>query len=172
MTTVIERTGMIGHVVAERYGPDGDLLARVEVHNLLTAVGDEMVSRRAAGVGTLPAAPTGMRLGTSGVAATKTGAGAALGARVTGGNKAFDNTYPQWASVAGTSRVTWRCEYGPGQGTSATALAEVVLVNDTISSDTATAAANTIARAVLPNLGAKGNNDTVILTWAWDHVGS
>lgn len=172
MTTVIERSGMVGHLIAERFGPDGELLAHVEVHNLLTAAGDEMISRRSANVATVPSQPTGMRLGTSGVAATKTGAGAVLGARVTGGNKAFDATYPTWTNPGGVSRITWRCEYGPGAGTSATALAEVVLVNDTITTDVASPAANTMARAVLPNLGAKGQNDTVILTWAWDHVGA
>ena len=32
---------IVGHVVAEMFGPDGVLKARVESHNLITAVGDQ-----------------------------------------------------------------------------------------------------------------------------------
>ena len=68
---------IVGHVVAEMFGPDGVLKARVESHNLITAVGDQLYASRGAGL-TSSAVPTGMKLGTGSTAVAKTGAGAAL----------------------------------------------------------------------------------------------
>ncbi|MBK9029314.1 MAG: hypothetical protein IPN98_16535 [Propionivibrio sp.] len=48
---------IVGHVVAEMFGPDGVLKARVESHNLITAVGDQLYASRGAGSHHLPSRP-------------------------------------------------------------------------------------------------------------------
>lgn len=166
-----ERSGMVGTLEAVLTGPDGEIKGYCLVKNLLTQVGDQVVCERTAGIGTA-AAPTGMRIGTGTTAAAKTGAGAAIVTKVTAGNKAFDATYPQSALNGAARRITWRTTYNAGEGTSATAIGEAVLVNDTIATDVATAAANTVARSVLTGLGIKGASDQLTLTWTWDHQGT
>lgn len=150
-----------GFVIAELFGPDGELKQRVATKNLITAVGDQMYAARGSGVGSPPAAPTGMRLGTGSTAVAKTGAGAALVTRLTNGHQGFDATFP--TAVAGV--VTYKTTYAAGKATSASAITEAVLVNDTIGTDTSTAAANTIARVILSGIAAKGADDTLALTW-------
>ena len=59
-----DKSGIFGEVVAELRGPDGDLKARCEVHNLVTAVGDQYYAGRAALSTGLPSQVTGMKLGT------------------------------------------------------------------------------------------------------------
>lgn len=173
MSSTLEKTGIVGHLVAEMRGPDGEVKSRVEVKNLITQAGDEVIARRAANVGPVPAAPTGMRIGTGGsVAATKTGSGSSIVTRVTGGNKGFDTGFPTFGLNGSSARVTWRTTFGAGEGTSGTTISEAVLVNDTITTDAASGASNTVARVVLPGLGVKGANDTLILTWTWDHQGT
>jgi hypothetical protein len=61
--------GIVGHVVAEMFGPDGELKARVEVHNLVTDVGDQYYGDRA--VNKLAASKTITAI-TSGATATVT----------------------------------------------------------------------------------------------------
>jgi hypothetical protein len=168
--SVIEISGIVGTVVAELFGPDGELKARCEGHNLITQYGDQVVTERAAGIAGL-SAPTGMRIGTGSTAAAKTGAGAAIVTKITGGNKAFDATYPQSSQNGAARRITWKTTYNAGEGTTALNITEVVLVNDTIATDTATPATGTVARFVLTGLGVKGANDTLALTWTWDHQG-
>ena len=43
-----------------------------------------------------------------------------------------------------------------------------MIVNDTIGSDTATAAAGTYARVLLVGIGSKGAADSLAVTWTWD----
>jgi hypothetical protein len=105
--SVIEISGIVGTVVAELFGPDGELKARCEGHNLITQYGDQVVTERAAGIAGL-SAPTGMRIGTGSTAAAKTGAGAAIVTKITGGNKAFDATYPQSSQNGAARRITWK----------------------------------------------------------------
>lgn len=157
-----------GVVVAQMFGPNGKLKSRVATCNLVTSVGDQMYAARGAGIGSPPAAPTGMRIGTGSTAPAKSGAGAAIVTKVTGGNKAFDATYPQ----ASGGVVTYKTTYGPGEGTTASAVTEVVIVNDTIATDTATAAANTISRALLSGIGSKGAGDTLEITWTHTLLGA
>lgn len=166
-----EKPHSIGHVVAEIRDEHGNLKSRSEQDNLITQVGDQIFAERGAGIGAL-AAPTGMRIGTGSTAAAKTGAGAAIVTKVTGGNLAFDATYPQSALNGSARRITWRCTYGPGVATSGSNIAEAVLVNDTIASDVATAAANTAARTVFTTLGAKGATDSLTITWTFDLQGT
>ncbi len=157
---------LLGILVAEMYDENMKLKARVEVHNLITTVGDVMYMHRGSGIATPPAAPTGMRIGTGSTAPAKTGAGAAIVTKVTAGNKAFDATFP---SIAGNV-VTYKTTYAPGEGTTASPVTEAVIVNDTIATDTATAAANTISRALITGVGSKAAGDTLVLTWT--HTGT
>jgi hypothetical protein len=163
-----DRSFIKGDVIAELFGPDGKLKARCEVRNLVTDVGDQMYAARGAGIGSPPAVPTGMRIGTGSTAPAKSGAGAAIVTKITDGNKGFDSTYPQ--AAAGV--VTYKTTYEPGEGTTASAVTEVVIVNDTIATDTATAAANTIARALLTGIGSKGADDTLEITWTHTLLGA
>lgn len=167
----LELSGIVGTLLAEMIGPDGAVKARCEVKNLITSYGDQVVTERASGIGAL-AAPTGMRIGTGTTAAAKTGAGAAIVAKITGGNKAFDATFPTSVLNGSARRIAWKTSYTAGEGTTGLTVAEAVLVNDAIATDVATPAAGTVARAVLTGLGIKGAADTLALTWTWDHQGT
>jgi hypothetical protein len=144
------------------------LKAQVEVHNLITTVGDIMYAHRGSGISSPPATPTGMRIGTGSTAVAKTGAGAAIVTKITAGNKAFDGTFPSIASNV----VTYKVTYAPGEGTTASPVTEAVIVNDTIGTDTATAAANTISRALIAGVGSKAAGDTLVLTWTHTLTGA
>jgi hypothetical protein len=157
-----------GILVAEMFDEDGCLKSRVEVHNLITTTGDIMYAHRGSGISSPPNAPTGMRIGTGSTAVAKTGAGAAIVTKITGGNKAFDATFPSIASNV----VTYKTTFGPGEGTTASPVTEAVIVNDTIATDTSTAAANTIARAIIAGVGSKGAGDTLVLTWTHTLTGA
>lgn len=163
-----ERTGIRGTVVAELYGPDGELKARCQTHNLVTAVGDQFYAGRAVLSAGLPAQVTGFKLGTGSTAPAKSGAGAALAAYLAGSNKAPDASYP--TAVGGVA--TWRRTFGPGEGTSASPITEAVLVTDAIASDATSAAAATIARALIAGIASKGAEDTLVVTWAHELVGA
>ena len=161
---------IIGRVHWELIGPDGEIKASGDARNALTQVGEQDLAERGTGFAA-PAAPTGMRLGTGSTAVAKTGAGAALVTKLTDGNQAFDGTYPQSAlSGSGNNarRITFKTTYAAGKATSASPITEAVIVNDTIGSDTATAAANTYARVLLVGIGSKGASDSLAVTWTWD----
>lgn len=161
---------MIGEVVAELYGPGGELKGRCVTKNLITAVGDQIYASRGSGASSPPAAPTGMRLGTGSTAVAKTGAGAAIVTYLSGSNKAFDSTFP--SATGGV--VTYKRTYAAGEATTGSAITEVVINNDTITNDNATTAtaANTMARALLTGIGSKGASDTLTITWTHSLLGS
>jgi hypothetical protein len=161
------------HVVVERFDGDGNLVERFEGHNIVTQVGDQLYGERGAGVSGAAAAPTGMKLGTGGTAASKTGAGAALVTYLATSNKAFDGTYPQSAvKLAATApattydarKITYRRTYAPGEATTASPIQEVVIVNDTIGTDATSVAANTIHRVLLTGISQKQAADTLTVT--------
>lgn len=162
--------GIAGLVVAEWHNEHGVLIHRSEQPNIVTSVGDQYYAGRAALASGLPAQATGMRLGTGATAASKTGAGAAIVTYVTTSNKAFDATFP--TAVAGV--VTYKRTYAAGEGTSASAITEVVINNDTIANDNATTAtaANTISRALLASPAAKAAADTLTITWTHTLLGA
>ena len=157
-----------GTVHAVLTGPDGKVKGECTVHNLVTSVGDQMYTARGSGIGSPPAAPTGMRIGTGSTAVAKTGAGAAIVTKITGGNQGFDGSFPTASAGVATYKVT----YAAGTGTTASPVTEVVIVNDTIATDTATAAANTISRALLTGIGSKGASDTLAITWTHTLLGA
>jgi hypothetical protein len=165
-----------GTVVVEVKGPDGEVKTRHELANLITDAGDLYhVKRVAAGVapaaGADVAKVTGMKLGTGTTATAKNGTGAALVAYVSGSATAFDTGYPTAASLgAGLgATVTYQTTFGPGVGTNS-ALTEVVIVTDSASDATSTAAA-TISRLVFPATP-KQAADTLTISWAHKQLGS
>jgi len=68
-----DKVGVRGHVVAELFGPDGQLKQREEVHNMVTDVGDIYLAQLAYGA---PWGTNGLKLGSASTAASKNGAGA------------------------------------------------------------------------------------------------
>ena len=131
------------------------------IRNLITAVGDQGYVARGAGIATPPAAPTGIRLGTGTTAVAKTGAGAALVTYLAGSNRPFDATFPSATGGVATYKATWAA----GVATSASAITEAALVNDTIATDATSPAANTWARILLATPAAKAAGDSLTLTW-------
>lgn len=158
-----------GHVVAEMFDQYGNLKARVENDNLITAVGDRLYASRGAGL-TTSALPTGMRLGAGSTAVAKTGAGAAIVTYLAGSNKAFDATFPSEAGGV----VTYKRTYAAGEATTASPITEAVINTDVIANDNATTAtvANTIARVLLAGIGSKGALDTLAITWTHTILGA
>ena len=158
-----------GHVVAELFGPDGELKAHFEGDNLITNVGDRLYASRGAGL-TTSNLPTGMRLGTGNTAVAKSGAGAAIVTYLATSNKAFDATYPSEAGGV----VTYKRTYADGEATSASAITEAVINTDTIANDNATTAtaANTISRILLAGIGSKGALDSLVITWTHTVLGA
>lgn len=165
-----ENVGVKGHVVVELHDKDGNLIAHSETDNLVTAVGDQYYAGRAALSAGLPAQVTGFRLGTGSTAVAKTGAGAAIVTYLATSNKANDASFP--TAVAGV--VTWKRTYAAGEATSASPITEVVLNTDTIANDNATTAtaANTISRALIAGVAAKGASDVLTVTWTHTILGA
>jgi hypothetical protein len=161
-------TGIIGHVLFEWHDAVGNLTHQTEARNLITAVGDQMYAARGAGIGSPPAAPTGMKLGTGTTAVAKTGAGAALVTYLAGSNKAFDATFP----TASGGVATYKRTYAAGEATTASNITECVLVNETIATDATSAAAATISRVLLASPAPKAAGDTLTVTWTHTLLGS
>jgi hypothetical protein len=166
-----DTSGISGEVTVELHDKDGNLKHREVVKNLVTQVGDQLYGERGAGIGSPPAIPTGMKLGTGSTAVAKTGAGAALVTYLSNSHQAFDSTYPQ--SSLGSGRViTYKVTYAAGKATSpATAITECVIVNDTLADATSTAA-NTVARVLLSGIASKQSTDTLTVTWTHTLLGS
>lgn len=155
-----------GTVHVELRGPDGEIKQEYTTENIITAIGNQMIAEQSANISTPPARPTGMRLGTGTTAVATTGAGAALVTYKAGSNATI--IAPTSGAGAGTSRrITWGGSWAAGVATD-TALAEAVIVNDTIATDATTGAPNTMARVLLSPQINKGAADTLSLTWQWD----
>ncbi|MGH2692315.1 MAG: hypothetical protein ACRDHM_07395 [Actinomycetota bacterium] len=160
-----------GHVLVRVFGPDDRLKLEQVNKNLITQVGDQYLMERAVGIASPPGQVTGARLGTGTTAPAKTGAGAAIVTYKSGTSEAIDATYPQ-SSLSGSSRrITWRITWEAGEGTD-TALAEIVLTNESPLTDVAGSVSNTISRALISPTVNKGANDTLEITWSWDGLGA
>jgi hypothetical protein len=112
-----------------------------------------------------------MKLGTGSTAVAKTGAGAALVTYLSGSNKAFDATYPQSSLTTGRV-ITYKRTYAAGEATTASAITEAVIVNDTIATDATSTAANTISRVLVTVISAKAAGDTLTATWTHTLLGA
>ncbi len=166
-----EAEGMQGFVVVERFSPpspnapqwDEEFLAeRVEIHNLITQVGDQYYGERAAGIASPPGQVTGMKLGTGSTAVAKTGAGAALVTYRSGSHKAIDGSFPTSSLVVASRQIQWKTSWTAGV-VNGSALTEVALINDVLA-DATSSAANTIARALFGPM-TLGTLDTLAITW-------
>lgn len=112
---------------------------------------------------------TGLKLGTGTTAVAKTGAGAALVTYKTGTHVAPTSVA---SSLSGSSRrITYVGTWGAGVGTDS-ALAEVVITNESPISDATSTAAQTISRALLSPTINKGAGDTLVVTWNHDLLGA
>lgn len=174
-----DTAGITGDFLFERRDAAGNLLETARGHNIVTDIGNQLYGEHGAGVGSTVAVPTGMRLGTGAVTGANTpantGTGAALAAYLPGSGLALDASYPQSTQPAGpgTARViTYKCTYQAGEGTSAVPITEAVIVNDNITVDSASAAANTIARVAVAGISAKGPSDTLTASWQHSLLGS
>lgn len=162
---------MDGWVEAELRGPDGELKGHCRTHNLITDVGDQMYGERGAGIGSAPAAPVGMRLGTgaatAGSAPAKSGAFSTLVAFLAGSSQALDAA-PTSSKTTGR-QVQYKVTYAAGTATTGSAITEAVLTNDSVATAWTSGAAgvqgNTIARVALTGIGSKGASDTLTITW-------
>ena len=163
---------VLGYGVARLFGPDGRLRLAVPFANLITDYGDQFYVQRGSGVAA-PAAVTGMRLGTGVTAVAKNGAGAAIVTYVAGSEKALDGGYPAAATKgAGLGwRATYQTTWGAGLAT-ANGLAEAVVTNESPLTDVAGVAGDTVSRALLNPVVNKGANDTLVITWTHDLLGS
>lgn len=137
-----------------------------------TSLGAGSVFGTATSKCSLPVA-TGMRLGTGTTAVATSGAGAAIVTYATSLTqfKAFDSTFPQSSLVTDTRRIQYKTTWNAGEATQ-TALAEVVITNETPLTDVAGTAGNTIARALLSPTVNKAALDTLAITWNTDILGS
>lgn len=167
-----DKAGITGEITVERFDADGKLIEKFVGKNIVTQVGDQVYGERGGGVSGAPAAPTGMKLGTGSTAVSKTGAGAALVTYLSGSNKAFDATFPSSALSGSSRRISYKRTYAAGEATTASAITEVVVVNDTIATDATSTAANTISRALVTGISAKGASDTLAITWTQDLLGA
>lgn len=167
----LESVGIRGYVVAEIHGPNGKLKSRCEVRNLVTQVGDQYYGERASGIGLPPGQVTGMKLGTGSTVPAKTGAGAALVTYLADSHQAITGGFPTSALSGASRRIQWQAVWAAGKATTASAITEVVIVNDTLA-DATSSAANTISRALLTGIGSKGASDTLTVTWNHDLLGA
>lgn len=166
-----------GFITASLYDENGNLKHEETIHNKITDAGDlYQATRIAAGINSngvsQPTLVTGMKFGTGTTAEAKNGAGAALGATYfSGTNVSFDAGYPQVANLGAASgvNVVYQATLPPGAGT--TTLNEVVIVNDSATNATSTAA-NTIARGVFSSGIAKAAGDTLVVVWNHKQLGA
>lgn len=177
MARNLDKVGLIGYGVAEVRDGDGNLTFLLPFANLVTDAGDlyyaqKAITAIAPASASAPTAMTGMKLGTGSTAVAKSGAGGALVTYKTGSNAAFDSTYPQTANLGGGLGVNavYRTTWAAGTATDA-ALTEVVIVNDSGTNATSTAA-NTASRALFGSAINKGASDSLVVTWNHKFLGA
>ena len=147
--------------------PSGEYMEGV-VGNLVTLIGIRRYAEAGGGVAGVPAACTGMKLGTGTTAPATTGAGAALAAYLDDSHQALAST-PAATTVSGKRRITYTATWAAGKATTASEIREAVMVNDTLANATSPEA-NTLARVVFAagTIPAKSALDTLQLTWTHD----
>jgi hypothetical protein len=149
----------------------GGLVQAVEFSNLITQNGDQVIMDRYANI-SIPATPTGMRLGTGGsTAASKTGAGATIGSYISGSNSAFEGGFPTSALNGSSRRITFEAAWAAGVATNS-AIDEWVIANDAGPSDDAGTAGETVSRAVTGTPLNKTASDSLTITWTHDFEGT
>lgn len=173
---VREIAGIYGVAAVALWDGDGRLKDLDVVSNLITTAGDEYYAKKGI-VGVSPANPSaptvasGMKLGTGGTAAAKSGAGAALVTYETGSNNPFDASFPTASAVGGDAgwNANYKTSWLAGDVIEA-ALTEAVIVNDAATDATSTAA-NTYARITYAAKN-KTADDTLAITWSHKFLGA
>lgn len=160
-----------GTVHWELFDKFGFLIEDGWTHNLVTQVGDQYWGERAAGISSPPAQITGMQLGTGTTPVAKTGGGAAVVTYVTGSAVAIDGSFPTSALNGSSRRIQFKTTW-PAATATANSIAEVVLINQSVGTDSGAAASATIARALLSPVVNKGANDSLAVTWSIDLLGA
>lgn len=155
-----------GFVRARLFGPDGVLKQDQTQHNIITQVGRQYLTRRAANISALPGQVSGAKLGQGTTAEAVTGAGAHIVTYITASQKAIDGSYPTEAAQGNGSRITWQITWAAGLATNAN-INEVILTNEATLTDAAGSSANTVGRAILAVVN-KGAGDSLVVTWTWD----
>ncbi len=147
--------------------PSGEFIEGIE-ENLITLIGLRRYAEAGGGVAGVPAACTGMKLGTGTTAPAATGAGAVLATYLTDSHQALAGT-PTASTVSGKRRITYVATWPAGKATTASEIREAVMVNDALANSTSPEA-NTLARVVFTagTIPQKGALDTLQLTWAHD----
>lgn len=173
---LVDSFALVGYGVVTVHDEAGRLTHCEPFANLITDAGDLYYAGKAiAGIAPAsPSAPTamsGMKLGTGTTVAAKSGAGAALVTYKTGSNVAFDATFPSTANLGGGLGVNavYKTTWPAGTATD-TALTEAVIVNDSGTNATSTAA-NTASRVVFTAVN-KGASDTLAITWNHKFLGA
>jgi hypothetical protein len=168
--------GVVGYGYFDLFTEWGELKDRRWFSNLITDAGDLYnVTRVLSAVA--PAAPadatkvTGMKLGTGTTAVAKSGAGAALVTYLTASNVAFDATWPKAVNLGAGLGVNaqYQTTWPAGTATNA-AITEAVIVNDSATNATSTAA-NTISRTVFTAIN-KTATDVLVGTWNHKQLGA
>jgi hypothetical protein len=155
--------GIDGQVEWGRTGPDGKVKNKGRAFNVITDIGDQRYGEAGAGIGSPPPAPTGIKLGTGSTAPAKNGAGAALVTYLANSNQAIGT--PTSAKPATVRVITYTATFAAGKATTASAITEAALVNDTIATDATSGAPATLSRVLLTGIGSKGASDTLAITW-------
>lgn len=166
----LDAVGLGGEVHAKLFGPDGELKQYEYGFNLVTDYGDEHVGERM--YNDAFDITTGMRLGTGATAASKAGAGAAIVTYITTSQEALDAAATGADKGAGLGwRVTHICTWIAGDITNS-AIAEVVLTDETPITNVAGVVGDTVARFVFASTIDKQANDSLEVTWQVDFLGA
>lgn len=160
-----------GYVTWDLFDEDGVLKEHGETHNLVTQVGDQYYAERAAGIASPPAQVTGMQLGTGTTAVAKTGGGAGLVTLIASSLVAIDGAFPTSALSGSARRIQWKTTWIAGVATNS-AIAEVVLVNQSTGVQTIAPSSATISRALVSPTINKQAGDTLAITWNHDTLGA
>lgn len=167
---VEEKNQVRANVHAVLRGPDGKIKYEEWGENLVTDYGDEFLATRA--YDDAVNIVTGMRLGTGATAAAKNGAGAAIVTYISTSQEALDAAATDATKGAGLGwRTTYVCTWVAGDITNS-AIAEVVLTNETPLTDVAGVAGNTVARFVFGSTIDKQAGDSLEVTWQIDILGA
>ena len=161
-----EESGIKGQLTIELHDGDGNLIHREIVQNLVTAVGDQYYAGRAVLAAGLPDQITGMKLGSGATTPAKSGAGAALATYLDDSHQALTAT-----PTVSNGSATFIAHWAAGKATTASPITEVVLVNEALTNATS-AAANTVARALISGVPSKSPTDELTVTWTHTLLGA
>lgn len=110
------QAGIMGHVVAEMFGPDGELKARVEQHNLITDTGDQYYGDRTVNIKASSKTLTAITNASTAVCTTSAAHGYSVGDVVTIAGVTPSGYNGDWAITAVGSATTFSIYVGTALG--------------------------------------------------------